>query len=878
MTVSAVHNVCAPRIVPESALKGLGNGIHLLEVLNREGAVPSPSAPCRSTYTPGKYQQRAHADAISPSHDVLIAARDAESDPGKRAALDKSLGHIGPTPQEAYGPRVMNKLTVWGAVLKAVEHALERAPGNKDLVACRNDLKSAIVKVGLRAGVCKGIADGGYHGDKLSRRLCEAMEQGQDVVLTCRQVMGDSDLLDGIVSAVLPSAMMQSFVERQPKVAASYEGRMQELDLAQFLHKPNADATWSAVEHQMQTGCPEAFSTAVFNLLKLPEYVMEGVPAGPGAEQPTATPVPDSKFPPIPAMPSAGNQAINQNYVDNSGFGKAFSDLAGKLGSVSNLTLKDAVALGMDLARAEEQNKFLKDEIVGLRTRNTDLRNENAGLRDENAGLRNENKDLRIRLEDLDRKFDQIQERLNGWGSHPPRFETKDDASTGTDSGRGSIFYGGHINLPTINTDYSLNDADLNTDTRVLGSVPTQRAEAAVGTQEGNDPETDELLERLQALRGVSSKRGLGADLRSPAMEGALQSSANLTAQAVNDAGNLASGQQAVDPVEAPVVALEHLQASANTRRDVADGVRRGQLDDRAAEAIEQIEVDEIVFAGLEKELKALRERRIQERAEGQNVSATSGDSRYPGAGRPEFRRSDSVRSVRELIRQFDAAARSSRSSSVEADESVDGRTISEHLAPEQQVFPAIKSLASVELSAIRGPLTGIREEFDALRGFRSDQGHALSAVKNGDPFREYFKSIGGLSFSPPVPPAARNRQVARSLSELEQVNAKLAENREQDSPRLLKDVFPQKTPYGRTMRELVDSVGPALHSNPIFVSGDAGESAATLPVGTGPDDSPMPRATEPHAQATKKLFERVDDDYLARRFAPKVLGLEAVS
>jgi hypothetical protein len=500
MTVGSINIGGFARIEPGRAMKALGNGLHLLEVHNREGAARMPSAPCRSAYTPGHHEQRAHADAISVSHDVLVAARDAASDRRDRAAFEKSLGHIGHSPERPYGPRLMNQLTVLGAVLASARHAVQGAPDNKELLGCQRKLESAIVDIGLKAGLYKkGIPTGGYQGDEASNKIVAAIVEGQEAMLTCRRVMGDSTLLDGIVSAVLPGAMMQSVLERLPNVAASYEGRLQELDLMQVLQKQHSDGMWRSVEHQMQTGCSEALANAVFGLLKLPEFVMEGEPASPNADKPPATAVPDGRFPPLSAMQSGGNQAINQNIVDNRGLTNALSGFADYLRSISNFSAKDGLAVGIDLGRAEAENAFLREQVAGLRTQNADLRNANT--------------DIRNRFDNLERRFDLAQQRLNGWNENSTRFETKRDASNGTDSGRGSTASGDQIDAAFNVNRNEESRAGLDADSdywesvgRLLnGSSPNQRVAAdhsdhvsAFG--DGEDPSA-EAKPRSDSLR-----------------------------------------------------------------------------------------------------------------------------------------------------------------------------------------------------------------------------------------------------------------------------------------------------------------------------------------------------------------------------------------
>jgi regulator of replication initiation timing len=764
--VGSTNSVGAPRIVLERAMKALGNNIDLIGIHNREGAVAPPAAPCRASNTIGVHEQRAHADAISVSYRVLVAAREKTSDPGHRAALDKSLGHIGETPQQSYGPRVMNRLTVLGAALAGVRHEAQRAPDNKDLVDCESKLESAIVKIGLKAGACKGIATGGYHGDRASLKLTEAMEQGQDAILACRQMMGDSVLLDGIVSAVLPAAMMQSLQERMPDVAAAHQGRMGSLDLMQVLQKQYADGTRSAVEHQMQTGCPEAFANAVFGLLKLPQYVMEGEPGGNDPANPPGPSVPANAFPPIPAMPTGGNQAVNQVYVDNADFGKALSGLAGKLDAISNLTVKDAIELGKQLGRLEARNEALEHE-------NTDLRN---------------------RLDHPEDRFSQDQQRLNGWnsaslhplkqfdqfdsgfsiggGGYPPRYDGASPFSDGknellnrSDSGQGSMGRGVQNDVLSSGAEKDTNASDQSeVDELVFG---------------GMIKELDELQGRLQRLRtgaGTGEPASVAANTASPHGE---NSTSNPAVPFVNASGSTFLGAQEEDVLQTSTTAGQQWQKTRNEGQD---------------------------------------ERRFGRTVNATNVgSGVNDEAARRNERRSELTRSSSVSSVAALVRKFE----SSSSSRTQASDVVDGHAAQSALRVQAaqratntgaRVADNDRDLSEVMVPVSRRTLDAgparvdINEEFNALVDYRREHGDALTPVRLQDGFRAHWQAAGGLPFRPVVAPVApRKETILLREHELERVNFRIAENLARNRG-VLQGIFPPKHDRSSVDRTIEDS------------------------------------------------------------------------
>ncbi|MGH8087401.1 MAG: hypothetical protein ACREPC_03940, partial [Stenotrophomonas sp.] len=447
-----------------------------------------------------------------------------------------------------------------------------------------------------------------------------------------------------------------------------------------------------------------------------------------------------------------------------------------------------------------------------------------------------------------------------------------------------------------------------------------ETADAAAQVEGGKDPEADEIERRLEGLRGFSSKRNRSADAHSPVVDTVVHSRANQTDQFVNLPTSVAGVQQVRGPANAPIVSFEHLQTSSSTHQEVLDGVRMVRVDDatqksgperptarhpQVRRAASDSSVPELTakfeeLGGHSRSSSVGANERVGERTASRRFTSHEDLMAFRRLPRSSEMLAASNRAVRssEAVQNSGHVVETPELRSTATTVALTGRSaVGDSAAAmpvvvvpvesledvsfstsKQQLVPASRLFAGAQSPVASGTRTTLRDEFDTLLGFRHEQKQGLSAIKNGDPFRGYWQSIGGVSFNPPVPPTAQNKEVPRKLSDLEKVNVKLAESRARGGALSLAGILPQRTQHGRTMQNLVDSAALALQSNLVFSSGDARETASTASVGAEPGENATPRAAEHHVLVAKEMFNSPITRAFKRHPSPTVDGLKRVS
>ena len=241
-------------------------------------------APCQMSRVTGVHRQNAHSGAVSVCYDIMDRARAGLS--GRDLdAMNRSLQLLGRKATEHFGNLLQMHLTAAGALHAGVSMRLAETPDDAALIRCRQKLEDSIIAMGIKAGRCKTVPDGGYHGDSRSAELTDAMAVAKQRMLECATTIPMKGLLEDVAAAILPGPLMDSIRERQenPHLFAKGEGGA---DVMQVLQKKMCDDLEKILQAHIDAGSVEHLMVAILDLLKLPEYVVEGDPGRAGTPEP----------------------------------------------------------------------------------------------------------------------------------------------------------------------------------------------------------------------------------------------------------------------------------------------------------------------------------------------------------------------------------------------------------------------------------------------------------------------------------------------------------------------------------------------------------------------------------------------------------------
>lgn len=296
-------------------LESVVNSIPLSEAGRR--SIPN-AANCQLSGARGHFHRDALAHAMSMVFDVLSASKGSLSRTDK-AAVDHTLFMIGRDTSEHFGNHLLIHLTALGAVHAGIREKLDQSPNDPALLRCMQSLNDSIVNIGVKAGKCKTVADGGYHGDTASLKLTTSLEKARKKLIQCVDAVGGPELLERIARVLLAEPLMNSIEERQANPDAFRTG---EVSPMVAVHKQMADDLQRVIREHLDNGGAEHFIGALLDLIKLAEYVVQGDPGHRGSpESPARGNVP----PPLPADQlnrlAASGSPINYQYapvnVDN---------------------------------------------------------------------------------------------------------------------------------------------------------------------------------------------------------------------------------------------------------------------------------------------------------------------------------------------------------------------------------------------------------------------------------------------------------------------------------------------------------------------------------------------------------------------------------
>ncbi|MFL9584721.1 hypothetical protein [Stenotrophomonas sp. AB1(2024)] len=354
MNANPVGPAAAPRIPNNAFLHGVLGKLSLTDMRN----APSFTR-CQLGRTPGTHERRTHGHAIGVAHDVMkdalknVSGKDA-------AALNRTLQLLSPDTCDNLGPVLLVHLTAIGAVREGVASLLRASPGDEKLVKHLKQLDDAIIKTGIKTGKCKRTEpDAVYLAFCPStEKVCDAVAAGKRVMVECAAKIGGQELLAGVARAILPEAMTNSLTERLPNLVGKFQQAEGAPEWGEVLQAQAARHLDQVLKALLESGGTEDLQTAVLQLLKTPEYILQSQ-RGSAGDEPDAPQ--RSNAPPEPPawvqQKMRDGAPINYNVVKND-----FSDLI-KLLDKPPLQLSDLRNLLND-AREDAFERGRLTEIV----------------------------------------------------------------------------------------------------------------------------------------------------------------------------------------------------------------------------------------------------------------------------------------------------------------------------------------------------------------------------------------------------------------------------------------------------------------------------------------------------------------------------------
>lgn len=268
----AVATATPTPIIGRKALDEIIKRIDIRSMSNRE--TPG-SVPCQLPYVTGTHERTACGRAMSSACDVIAKAHQKASG-DKADAMKKSLDILHPDSAERFGNTLQVHWTILGTLHEALLKRASQFPDDPVPKSMLPKVEASIIELAVKAGQCKGIADGTYHGDSKSLKLADAVIAAKKLVTECATKMGGEALLCNIAESILPTPMKDSIAERLPHLVDVFDKPGSVPDTKQLLHKNMMDGLARTLRIHIENGGSESYINAILHLLKLPEYVVQG--------------------------------------------------------------------------------------------------------------------------------------------------------------------------------------------------------------------------------------------------------------------------------------------------------------------------------------------------------------------------------------------------------------------------------------------------------------------------------------------------------------------------------------------------------------------------------------------------------------------------
>lgn len=235
---------------------------------------------CGMSSVSGAYHRDALGFAMSKSQDVMANASDLSA--REQECIQRTLGWL--NSGGGIGNIVLQRIAALGASHAAVVELVKDAPGDSDLRALERQVTKMIVDLGIAIGGCRTPPQGAaLH--TLEKAVAKLNDKADLCVKSCSSIIGGQRLMEAIGRAILPQPIMNALVDKRPdlveKISKDGAGA---IDLTELLNAQAMRTVERVVNVELDVADPQAAVTAVIQLLKIPEFVVERDPGKEGAQ------------------------------------------------------------------------------------------------------------------------------------------------------------------------------------------------------------------------------------------------------------------------------------------------------------------------------------------------------------------------------------------------------------------------------------------------------------------------------------------------------------------------------------------------------------------------------------------------------------------
>lgn len=231
----------------------------------------------------GAYHRRALGHATSVAYDLLAEERGLVSR-GDAKAINRTMAWLAPVSVDQLGVRVLNCFTYLGAMRAGAGALLEQDPADREVAKAIRDINDSIVSLAVKAGRCDIAPDGFYHGTKKTEKVAKAAMGAEAAKVRTAMSIGGQKLFDGIAQALVARPLLDSLAERDPQQAVMFgDGSTQQPDIMFCLHPGYTASSEGAIRLNLEIGNEDQLTEGVFELLRMPEFVMTKAPATAGS-------------------------------------------------------------------------------------------------------------------------------------------------------------------------------------------------------------------------------------------------------------------------------------------------------------------------------------------------------------------------------------------------------------------------------------------------------------------------------------------------------------------------------------------------------------------------------------------------------------------
>lgn len=237
---------------------------------------------CGMSGVSGADHRNALGLAMSKAQDVMTRASGTSAE--QKACIEKTVGWLNSAGAGGIGNIVLQRLTALGASHSAVADLLKDTPRDDNLRSLEAQVNKMIVDLGIAIGECRTPPQGTAL-NTLEKAVAKLNDKADLCVKSCASSVGGQKFMEAIGRAILPQPIMNALVEKRPDLIGkiSKDGAAS-VDLMEVLNAKALRSVQNVVNVELDTSDAQAAVTAVIQLLKIPEFVVERDPGKEGPQ------------------------------------------------------------------------------------------------------------------------------------------------------------------------------------------------------------------------------------------------------------------------------------------------------------------------------------------------------------------------------------------------------------------------------------------------------------------------------------------------------------------------------------------------------------------------------------------------------------------